>query len=468
MAAWKKVLTTDDLGDTTDTNIATDNLTLGSDTSRFFNIGGAANDATARTFSIKAQYSNTGSEFDLLTLRRDESGFHSVFLSALQGAHVGYLGSTNYRLPLANSCSSGGILAGTSSSQSDFVSVESLLQPSSGTAYSHSAPTTFTPDPAADSVIVFDNSEGKFGTKTINSLFGVTGDNLSVVDLTQDDQDRFYYLPDNDAGSSLNFVGTVDGTQERMLKIEADGNSASADDSYVYVNNLRVGSFSLSGDPGENGYAFPPHSSNIGSGEILVSDDFDEDVGSMSFKTFGEYLNPAYGVGLASTSPLTSTSANYANDSYLIFDGSVNGFKHIKLTELRAPQLYHFGSTASGQTVTMRGVNGVQHNKDTNGVTVVKAMNLASLSYSVKKTDTGTGTAKFEIYRNGAKYMETPAVVNGTETLNNEFVHGVYNFTASTGFQQPKVFAPGDWFAVRKVATGTCGTGAHQVTLKFV
>jgi hypothetical protein len=302
---------------------------------------------------------------------------------------------------------------------------------------------------------------------TTDDLSAVSDTNLATSDLSQTVQDRVYTLDSNADGSSLIFEGDCQGNDENLLRIVADANSALQTKSYVYSPSLRIGSFALTGAQDSNGYSLPQHNDNIGSGEIMVSDNFGVTDGAMSFKTFGEYLNPTYGVGLASTTNLDAGGVAYSNDSYLIYDATVNGFKHINVSELRAPMLYHFGSTATGQTVTMRGVNGVQHNVTTNGVTAVKAMNLASLSYSVKKTASGSGTAKFEIYRNGTKYMETGTVVDSDAGVNT-FIHGTYFFTGSSGFTQPKIFASGDWFAVRIVKDGTCNTGAHQVTLRFV
>ena len=304
---------------------------------------------------------------------------------------------------------------------------------------------------------------------TTDDLDSVTNTNLATSNLSQTSSTRTYTLPLNISGSNLIFEGNCNGSDENLLRIVADANSASQGNSYVYSPSFRIGSFSLTGAQNSNGYSLPQYSSAVGAGEIMVSSNFGSSTGSVSFKTFGAVLDPATGAGLSSNSYLSANSVSYGSDSYLIYDQTGSGgLRHIRPYELRAPQLFHFGSTATGQTVTMRGVNGVVHDVTNNGVTIPKAMTLASLSFSLKKTDSGTGTGKFEIWRNGSKYMETSTVVNGAELSNNEYVHSATQFTANSGLQSPKVFAEGDFVAVRIVKSGTCGTGAHQVTLRFI
>ncbi len=462
--SWKRVLTDADLGSLSGDNLGNADLTQG-DNTRVYDMG-----------------TNSSLQFRHTYLAAELPAFEIFQTGGFSSAHQLYLGDTataggvfvgmkdagsRYKLPPSNSCSEGKILSGDSASVSAFNTIETLLNPTDGTAYSHGTYGTFTVAPGSDKLLVYDNNVGKFGIRTINDVIGDVGENLATNDITQTDSDRSYFLPANTGGSALRFAGNVNSSTENMIQVECDSNSASNLNSYVHLKNPRIGALGKSGNPGVSGYGLPPQSDSVNAGEILVTNNFSSDEGEMTFKTFGEYLDPSSGPGLASTSKLSAGSVSYSNDSYLIYDASSSGFKHVEIKELRAPQLFHLGSTASGQTVTMRGVNGVQHNVTSNGVTIPKAMALASLSFSLKKTDNGTGTAKFEIWRNGSKYMETTSVVNGVEATQNEWVHGNTHFTGS-GYQSPKTFGEGDWFAVRIVKSGTCGTGAHQVTLRFI
>ena len=466
--SWKRVLTDADLGSLSGDNLGSADLTqddatrvydMGANSSlEFRHIYGGGVNLTA--FEI---YQNGASPFSSHLLYLGDSGASGGVFIGMKDA------GSRYKLPLSNTCASGKIMSGNSSSVSAFNTIETLLNPTNGTAYSHGTYNSFSVVPSADKLLVYDDSQNKFGIRTIDDVVGGVDDNLATSDLTQADNDRSYFLPASAGGSALRFAGTVAGDVENMIQVECNSNSASNLDSYVHLKNPRIGALGNSGNPGVSGYGLPPQSDSVGAGEILVTNNFSSDEGEMTFQTFGEVLDPATGSGLYSTSYLTAGSVSYGSDSYLIYDQTgAGGLRHIRPYELRAPQLFHFGSTASGQTVTMRGVNGVQHNVTSNGVTIPKAMALASLSFSLKKTDNGTGTAKFEIWRNGSKYMETSSVVNGVEATQNEWVHGNTHFTASSGYQSPKVFAEGDWFAIRIVKSGTCGTGAHQVTLRFV
>jgi hypothetical protein len=463
--SWKRVLTDADLGSLSGDNLGNADLTQ-ADATRVYDMG------TNPSLQFRHTYLSAYLPAFEIFQTGGSPSVHQLYLGdagAQGGVFVGMkdVGS-KYKLPLSNSCSQGKILSGDSASVSAFNTIETLLNPTDGTAYSYGSFNNFSVSSSSDKLLVFDTSANKFGIRTIDDVVGGVDDNLASSDLTQGDTDRSYFLPESTGGSALRFAGTVDGTVENMIQVECDSNSASNLNSYVHLKNPRIGTLGNSGNPGVSGYGLPPQSNSVGAGEILVTNNFSSDEGEMTFKTFGEVLDPATGDGLYSTSYLSAGSVSYDDDSYLIYDQTGSGgLRHIRPYELRAPQLFHFGSTASGQTVTMRGVNGVQHNVTSNGVTIPKAMTLASLSFSLKKTDNGTGTAKFEIWRNGSKYMETTSQLNGAETTLNEWAHGNTHFNGN-GYQSPKIFGEGDWVAVRIVKTGTCGTGAHQVTLRFV
>lgn len=464
--SWKRVLTDADLGSLGGDNLGSADLTQ-DDATRVYDMGANPSLQFRHTYA-----SGSLPAFEIFQTGGFTSA-HQLYLGDTGGIGGVFVGmkdaGSRYKLPLSNSCSEGMILSGDSADVSAFNTIETLLNPTDGTAYSYGSYSTFSVNSSVDKLLVFDNSANKFGIRTIDDVVGGIGDNLASSDLTQGDTDRSYFLPASTGGSALRFAGTVNNNVENMIQVECDSNSASNLNSYVHLKNPRIGTLGKSGNPGVSGYGLPPQSNSVNAGEILVTNNFSSDEGEMTFKTFGEVLDPDTGDGLYSNSYLTAGSVAYGDDSYLIYDQTGSGgLRHIRPTELRAPQLFHFGSTSSGQTVTMKGVNGVQHNVTSNGVTIPKAMTLASLSFSIKKTDNGTGTAKFEIWRNGSKYMETTSVVNGVQATQNEWVHGNTHFTASSGYQSPKIFAEGDWFAVRIVKTGTCGTGAHQVTLRFV
>lgn len=169
MAVWKKVLTTDDVTDTGDTNIATDDLTLNSDTARYFYLGGE--DGVSKTFHIAAELLNTNANGDLIQFRRDTTGEHKLFLSAAHGTFVGSLGGTNYKLPAATTSSDGKILVGTSNTSTAFETLEELAYPD-GRCITHSQVDVWeTLSPAgADSVLVYDDSQSKFVHMLIGNL----------------------------------------------------------------------------------------------------------------------------------------------------------------------------------------------------------------------------------------------------------------------------------------------------------
>lgn len=314
---------------------------------------------------------------------------------------------------------------------------------------------------------------------TTDDLDSVTDTNLATSNLTQTSSFRTYTLPSSNSGSSLIFRGDVDGNQENLLRIVADANSTSQENSYVYFSSLRIGSFSLSGTQASNGYSLPQHSSSVGEGEIMVSNNFGSNDGSVSFKTFDEWVGSPFSSspsGLGSTSMLSQSTPNPSFDSVLVFDSSqgANGvFAHQHLKDFRAPVFLSFGrndsNAQSGLNIEMRGVNGVPHNIDGSlGFVATRHMTLMAASVNFLKTTSGSGSRRVQIYKNGSLKCVTDYF--GSSTAQNETVSGAFTFDPSnaSSLKQPENFVPGDVISVSLSRISTISTNRHSVVLEFV
>lgn len=482
--SWKRVLTDSDLGGIGGSNLGNADLTQTAN-QRVYNQG-------ANSFLRFQQQIFEGVDpFPTLELYNAGGAISpsSIYLSDTNGSGGVYVGwrttptvanPNRYRLPLSNTVQTGikgNILAvsdfnGSNQADTSFLTMENLFKPGGsstlGLSYTHPQATNFSVSQTSDSLIVYDASEDKFGIRTVEDVIGSIGANLATDDITQSEANRDYFLKqDSTAPSSLEFKGNINGTNRTMIRVQCDGGGTAADDNYVFLRRARFGNGSISGSPGNSGYGFPNHSSTVGAGELLVSDDFDSANGQLAFQTFGEYLDPSSGTGLASTDILDQPDVDVVEDSMLVYHDGDNGLRHISVKDLRAPILYHFGnSSEAGGDITMRGVNGVQHSTSTNGVVAASSMNLVSLSYSIKKVS-GTGSAKIQIWKNGSLYMQADAVITGSES-NGDYVQNLKLFASASGLSSPKTFEAGSWFAVKLAKSGTLTTDDHQITLRFV
>jgi hypothetical protein len=314
---------------------------------------------------------------------------------------------------------------------------------------------------------------------TTDDLESVTDTNLGISNLSQSSVSRTYTLPSNSSGSSLIFQGTVNSITENLLRIVADSNSSLQSNSYAYSPSLRIGSFSLTGAQNSNGYSLPQHTSAVGEGEIMVSDNFGSTSGEMSFKSFDEWVGSPYSSspsGLSNDSMLSQSTPNPSYDSVLVFDasqGANGGFAHQHLKDFRAPVFLTFGrndtANQSATTVTMRGVNGVPHDIDGSlGFVATRYMTLMAASMNFLKTTSGTGSRRVNIYKNGTLVCVTNYF--GSSTSQNETVSASYTFDpgAVSSLQRPENFIPGDVISVAMVRSGTISTNRHSVVLEFV
>lgn len=484
--SWKRVLTDSDLGGVGGSNLGNADLTQTSD-QRVYNQG------TNSSLQFQQKIYEGADPFPALELYNPDPGGAgivptSIYLSDTGGGggvYVGYRTTPTvatpkrYRLPPSNTVVSGikgKILAvenfnGSNQADTSFLTMENLFKPGGSTtlglSYTHSQATNFTVSQANDSLIVYDDSESKFGIRKVEDVIGSIGANLATDDITQSDANRNYSLNQNTPTSSLAFKGSINGTNRTMLRVQCDGEGIDAADNYVFLRRARFGNGTITGAPGNSGYGLPNHSSTVGAGELLVSDDFSSGSGQLEFQTFGEYLDPDSGTGLADNDNLDQIDVDVIDDSMLVYHDGDNGLRHISVKDLRAPILYHFGnSSEAGGDITMRGVNGVQHDVTTNGVVAASFMNLVSISYSIKKVS-GTGSAKIQIWKNGSLYMEAAGVITASDS-SGDYVQNVKNFASLSGLSSPKLFDAGSWFAVKLVKSGTLTTDDHQITLRFV
>lgn len=314
---------------------------------------------------------------------------------------------------------------------------------------------------------------------TTDDLDAVSDTNLGSSNLSQTSTTRTYTLPDSTAGSNLIFEGNCGGNDENLLRIVADSNGASQSNSYVYSPSLRIGSFSLTGSQAANGYSLPQHSSSVGEGEIMVSSDFGSSNGSVSFKTFDEWVGSplvASPSGLSSNTMLSQATPNPTYDSVLVCDysaGSAGAFRHQRLKDFRAPVFLSFGrndgSDQASTTVTMRGVNGVPHEIDGSvGFVATRYMTLMAASVNFIKTTNTSGSRRIQVYKNGTLVCVTDYY--GAGAGQDDSVSESYTFQvgAPNSLNRPEDFDPGDVISVALVKTGSLGTNKHSVVLEFV
>lgn len=234
----------------------------------------------------------------------------------------------------------------------------------------------------------------------------VVSSNLATANLSQTDSERIYLLPTSVSGSRLLFQGNVNGNTENILRIQADANSTSINNSFAYTTGLRIGNFDLSGATGSNGYYLPQHDSAVGAGEIIVSDNFATDTGGTSFKTFDEWLNPDFtGDGFTTVLSYGHAAAEPREDKVIVWDDDNGTYKPSSINELAKVVGYKynlgFGRSASvttNGTVNLRTLNGTEGT----GYVVLEKSRILGVSYAGNfSSGTGSGNAGVRLKING-------------------------------------------------------------------
>ena len=156
--SWKRVLTDADLGSLSGDNLGNADLTQG-DNTRVYDMGTNSSLQFRHAYSTASlpafEIFQTGSDFSAHQLYLGDTG-------ATGGVFVGMKDAgSRYKLPLSNSCSEGKILSGDSASVSAFNTIETLLNPTNGTAYSYGSFNTFSVSSSSDKLLVFDNNANK-------------------------------------------------------------------------------------------------------------------------------------------------------------------------------------------------------------------------------------------------------------------------------------------------------------------
>jgi len=172
MSTWKRVLTTDDLGDVENTDLAISDLSQSpAGITRNYTLSSDVSETCALQFVGEAV---VGSH-PLLQMKQD-AGTHTLNLSALHGVYIGDNVYGQWRLPGQASCAAKTFLVGTSTTSSTFDSFEDLMG-QGGSSLSHSntgdfisydantgtISDTLDASPIVDSVLVFDASDGSNG-----------------------------------------------------------------------------------------------------------------------------------------------------------------------------------------------------------------------------------------------------------------------------------------------------------------
>jgi len=173
MSTWKKVLTTDDLSTGSGSNLGTSNLDQ-SDNSRSYKIRTLGSDPD-RLLEFTSVFGSSDSAVIPLLQLNAVALTHEVYLSAAHGVYIGVNGSTRYKLPLANTCSAGKFMVGSSTTTSVFDTVDQVLKPG-GSGLFHpendavNVGEDVVIDEVRDSVLLYNKSESKFVHVTAEQL----------------------------------------------------------------------------------------------------------------------------------------------------------------------------------------------------------------------------------------------------------------------------------------------------------
>lgn len=190
MSTWKQVLTTDDLSTGSGSNLSTSNLDQ-EDNSRSYKIRTLGTDPD-RLLEFNSVFgASDGAVIPLLQLDANVNS-HAVYLSAAHGIYVGINGGTRYQLPLADTCSAGKFMVGSTGTTSVFDTVDQVLKPG-GSGLFHpendavNVGDDVVIDEVRDSVLLYNKGENKFvhvtaeqlaaasAVKRTTLLFGLTG-----------------------------------------------------------------------------------------------------------------------------------------------------------------------------------------------------------------------------------------------------------------------------------------------------
>lgn len=269
-----------------------------------------------------------------------------------------------------------------------------------------------------------------------------TNNNLASQDLTvpalsdsSQSFERVFNLPGSTGGAALIFKGTLiddyPNTPASLLRVQADADAASTTKNFLYTPSLRIGNFDTDGPangrPDFCGYSLPQFSQSHQGGRFLVTDtSWTESLGDTLFKNFEDIVGPGHdGVGdEMELDDLTSS------DSMLVYDHSLDKFRHLKLTNF--PRSYFIQSGRNQElnygSWFMKGVNGVpiEQDEDGSGIVVPEDCVLTKISLGFYKVSGGSNhRRKVRIWVNGSTAYETTYA--GVGFGNGEFVYKAYD-----------------------------------------
>lgn len=158
MASWKKVLTTDDLGEINNTNLGSHDLSQ-SDNTRIYEIGDTKDYLIFKNPDLALP--------NLLVL---DNTTYRVKLEAMNGVQIGpSISGSNYLLPIGNTCGNKKFLVGTSTEGSEFKLWKDLFGPSGSITGGFVNWTTddddnpiLDTDAATDTILVYNYSDEEF------------------------------------------------------------------------------------------------------------------------------------------------------------------------------------------------------------------------------------------------------------------------------------------------------------------
>jgi hypothetical protein len=154
MASWKKILTTDDIDDISNSDLGSNNLTQ-SDGTRTYDIG--SNDYLI----FRGDSLAFGANQNMITL---DTANHQVWLEGVGGVRVGRVAADQYyQLPQGNTCGNNKFLVGVDAAAAEFRTPSQLFNPDGSvfSGFMNWTDTDLETDAATDSVLVYDASTQK-------------------------------------------------------------------------------------------------------------------------------------------------------------------------------------------------------------------------------------------------------------------------------------------------------------------